>query len=238
MYIKLLVLLTLFLVLQAESTPLNEKMFEMGEEIYEETCISCHGVDGQTNLEMELVVKPRQLNKTILSEAQAFQIIKHGAHHWGAHSDIMPAFKYVYSDEQIHSVAHYVSKKFNASRDKRVEKLLKESTKLSNKEEKNKLVLGKKIFQKKCALCHGVRGNGESEYVEQSKHEENFIYPYNLTRTLLQEHQIFLYAKFGGHFWGTHKDDMPSWKRKYNDIILKSVAHYVEKEIKKLKESQ
>jgi mono/diheme cytochrome c family protein len=214
----------------------EEELLELGKEVYEETCISCHGVNGETNPEMELVVKPRKLQKTLLTKDQSFQIIKHGAHYFGAHADIMPTFKYVYSDEQIEAVSLYISKVFNGNREQRVKKLLDESQKLTKEEQAKMLKVGKKIFQKKCALCHGVTGNGESEYVEQSKSEENFIYPYNLTRTLLDEEQIFLYAKFGGHFWGTDKKDMPSWKRKYNDIKLKSVAKYVHDEIKKLQD--
>jgi len=210
----------------------NDEMLVIGERLYKKTCISCHGKNGETNPEMELIVKPRKLQKTILTQEQSYQIIKHGAHHFGAHADIMPTFKYVYNDEQIHSLAYYISTTFNPKRDEKIQTLLQESTKLTQKDELNSLKVGKKIFLKKCALCHGKTGNGESEYVEQSKVNEEFIYPYNLTRTLLEEDQIFLYAKFGGHFWGTDKDDMPSWKRKFNDIKLQSVAKYIIKEIK------
>ena len=212
-----------------------EEMLIMGERLYKKTCISCHGKHGETNPDMQLVIKPRKLQKTILTIEQSYEIIKHGAHHFGAHADIMPAFKYVYNDEQIVSLAYYISTTFNSKRDKKVEKLLQESTNLTPKDEKKALKIGKKIFLKKCALCHGTSGNGESEYVEQSKANEEFIYPYNITRTLLDEEQIFLYAKFGGHFWGTDKDDMPSWKRKFNDVKLKSVAKYIQNEIKKVK---
>jgi mono/diheme cytochrome c family protein len=208
------------------------EMLELGARLYKKTCISCHGSKGETNKAMELVVKPRELRKTILTAEQSYKIIKHGAHHFGAHADIMPAFKYVYNNEQISSLAYYVSHTFNAQRDERVKKLLKDSTKLLENDEKEALPVGKKIFQKKCALCHGVKGNGESDYIEQSKADENFIYPYNLTRTLLNENQIFLYAKFGGHYWGTDKNDMPSWSRKFNDVKLKSVAKYIQEEIK------
>jgi len=213
----------------------EQEMYSMGEKLYNSTCVSCHGVNGETNQDMQLVVKPRQLRKTLLTKEQSFEIIKHGAHYFGAHADIMPAFKYVFDDEEILSLAYYISKSFNDDRDKKIAKLLDESQELSKKDEIVAFKVGRKIFHKKCALCHGVTGNGKSDYVEQSKKEENFIYPYNLTRTLLSEDQIFLYAKFGGHYWGTDKDDMPSWKRKYNDIKLKSVAKYIKADIVKLK---
>jgi len=39
---------------------------------------------------------------------------------------------------------------------------------------------------------------------------------------------MFLYAKYGGHYWGTDKNDMPSWSRKYDDFTLKSVVKYID----------
>jgi mono/diheme cytochrome c family protein len=217
----------------AQDNSAHNGMMQIGKKIYEKTCISCHGVDGETASQMELVVKPRQLNKSILSEKQMFYIVKFGAHTYGAHADIMPTFKYVYDDTQIASVVHYVSQKFNKNRDQRVAQLLSDSRELSLKEKEDMLQVGKKIFHKKCGMCHGDRGNGESQYVEQSKADENFIYPYNLQKILLSEDQIFLFAKYGGHFWGTAKNDMPSWKRKYDDVKLKSTAHYIYQKIKK-----
>jgi len=210
----------------------NPMMFALGKGVYEQTCISCHGENGQTNAQMELIVKPRKLNQSILSEDQSYEIIKHGAHHWGAHADIMPAFKYVYDERQLRSVAHYISHQFHPKRDEKVSQLLQKSMIYSVSIEDDMLGVGKKIFTKKCAKCHGKKGDGESRYVELSKNEDDFIYPYNLRKTLLNEDEIFLYAKYGGKFWGTHKDDMPSWKRKYDDFQLRSVARYIQKRIK------
>ncbi len=213
----------------------KEDSFNRGEVIYQETCISCHGENGETNVEMQLIVKPRKLNKTILTLEQSFEIIKEGGHHWGAHSDLMPAFKYVYSDAELMDIAYYINKKFNSKVNERVKKLLEESDVIS-KEDKLKMdKIGKKIFKRNCSLCHGIDGSGKSDYVEQSKASNNFIYPYDLRRTLLTQDQIFLYAKFGGHYWGTDKDDMPSWKKKYSDMKLKAVAKYVKEKIKKIK---
>ncbi len=213
----------------------SDTSFKNGEAIYEATCVSCHGINGETNEEMQLVVKPRKLNLTILTQEQSFKVIKEGAHHWGAHSDLMPAFKYVYNDKELMDVAHYITKKFNPKVDEKVKKLLAESNVISKTDKSQMLNIGKKIFNRNCSLCHGLTGNGQSAFVEQSKADKNFIYPYNLQRTLLTQNQIFLYAKFGGHYWGTDKDDMPSWKKKYNDFKLKSVAKYVNEKIKKIK---
>ena len=229
----LLLIASLSFTLNADSV--DEKMMKEGQAIYEQTCISCHGEDGATNAAMMLVIKPRKLDSTILTKEQSFKIIKEGAHHWGAHSDLMPAFKYVYDDSQLHSVAYFISKKFNANRDEKVKKLLAESSELTYSEEKT-MKTGAKIFKRNCSLCHGITGNGQSVYVEQSKANNMLIYPYDLTKTLLEEDQIFLYAKHGGHYWGADKTDMPSWKKKYDDEKLKSVARYIELKIKTVKE--
>jgi len=227
-----ILLLGLIPLLLIAKTPTDTERFKVGEQIYNDTCISCHGVNGETNPEMQLVVKPRKLDSTILTQEQSFKIIKEGAHYWGAHSDIMPAFKYVYEDEQIMSVAYYITTKFNPDGKSKVKKLLDESE-LAKKSEAKMLKVGAKIFKRNCSLCHGITGNGESVYVEQSKDNNTFIYPYNLIKSLLVEDQIFLYAKFGGHYWGTNKTDMPSWKKKYNDEKLRSVAKYIFQNIKK-----
>lgn len=218
------------------SAQLDKKLYDKGEEIYSQACSSCHGKDGETNSQMRLLVKPRKLSLTILTREQSFKIIKNGAHHFGAHSDLMPAFKYVYTDKQIESVAYYITKKFNLHREKRVADALGDTPNDFKEDNSKMLETGEKIFKKKCSLCHGESGNGESEYVELSKSSSRFIYPYNLTRTLLSQEQIFLYAKYGGHYWGTDKDDMASWKKKYNDFKLMSVAKYVNEKIKRIKE--
>jgi len=227
---KVTLLLLTPLILLASELKQSEEFLE-GKRIYNETCASCHGQNGETNPNMKLTVKPRKLNQSILSQVQMSKMISEGAHAFGAHSDIMPAFKYVYDEEQIDSVALYVSEEFNAHRTKKIVKLLQESEN-STLNETKMLRAGKKIFKRNCSLCHGVTGNGESVYVEQSKENKQFLYPYNLNKIILDEDQIFLYAKFGGHFWGTNKEDMPSWKKKYNDIQLKSVAKYVYQKIK------
>lgn len=103
---KTILLAFLFTLNLFANDVLNKKMFQNGEEIYYETCVSCHGESGETNPEIKLVVKPRKLNSTILTQEQSLLVIKEGAHHWGAHADIMPAFKYVYTQEQMLSVAY------------------------------------------------------------------------------------------------------------------------------------
>jgi len=104
------------------------------------------------------------------------------------------------------------------------------SDKIPNNMINKMLKCGAKIYKRNCSWCHGLqaRGNGEA-----TRNPEKSIYPYNLRKTLLSKEQIFLYAKYGGAFWGSYKSDMPSWKRKYDDHSLKSVVYYIDEIFRK-----
>ena len=94
------------------------EQFKMGEKIYKETCLSCHGADGNGNPHVSFIVNPRKLTQTILTQEQAYKIIKNGAHAMGAAADIMPSFKSVLNEEELHAVAHYIYKKLILKRKK------------------------------------------------------------------------------------------------------------------------
>jgi mono/diheme cytochrome c family protein len=178
---------------------------------------------------MSLIVKPRDLSLTILDEEQSYKIIKDGAHYWGAKADIMPAFKYTYNEEQLRAVSYYISKNFNANLQKRVEEACSKCDKPPVGQDKKMAKWGKKIFKRNCKFCHGEKGHGDGV---ATKSPVDSIFPYDLTKSLLTRKQIFLYVKFGGHYWGTDKNDMPSWSRKYNDFKLRSIAKYVDEVIR------
>lgn len=230
---KKLFLLLLFTGVAFTNT-LNKEMYSMGEELYKETCISCHGSDGTANTNMQLVVKPRALKKTILNEEQTYLIAKEGAHYWGAKADIMPAFKHVYNEVQLRAIAHYIFHEFNGNLEERIKKLCDECEPAPKDQEAKMAKWGKKIFNRNCKFCHGEEGKGDGV---ATKNPVNSIYPYDLTKTLLTKKQIFLYVKYGGHHFGTDKEDMPAWQRKYDDFKLRSIAKYID-EVIRSKESR
>jgi hypothetical protein len=57
----------------------------------------------------------------------------------------------------------------------------------------------------------------------------------NPNDSTIDKKQMFLYVKYGGKYWGTYKDDMPSWKIKYSNYTLKSMVKYVDEVIRKKK---
>ena len=230
--IKYIVTICLISLVGLFGSQLDTDKFYEGEQIYRSTCAFCHGVDGKADLNIDLIVRPRSLVDTILTQEQSYKIIKHGARAFGAKSDIMPAFKYVFNEEQLNAVSYYISKNFNPN----VKQKIIETFKLSKETPKDKqdkmLEKGKKIYKRNCSWCHGINGHGDGL---ATKNPINSIFPYDLTKTLLTNKQMFLYVKYGGRYWGTYKDDMPSWKIKYSDYILKSVVKYVDEVIRKKK---
>ncbi len=221
---KIFILFFTFLSLFA-----SEKDYKLGESLFEKTCISCHGADGRGNPQLRLVVMPRALSRSILDEEQSYQIIKHGSRYWGSLADIMPSFESVFDENELRSIAYYISKKFNPNSKQRVQTLYDKSDEISQKREHKMLKRGKKIYKRNCSWCHGLTAKGDGE---ATRNPEKSIYPYNLRKTLLTEKQMFLYAKYGGKFWGTYKDDMSGWSRKYDDFTLKSIIKYIEKEFR------
>ena len=208
----------------------DDVLFALGEKIYKKTCISCHGVDGKAATDVKLVVMPRSLQTSILDKEQTYKIIKKGSHYWGSAADIMPAFETVFDEKELRAVAYYISKKFNPNAEKRVKSEYAKSDSIPQKKLSKMHKRGAKIYKRNCSWCHGLTGKGDGE---ATRNPEKSIYPYDLGKTLLTKKQMFLYAKHGGKFWGTNKDDMPSWSRKYDDYTLKSVALYIDETFRK-----
>jgi len=217
--------LLIFIVLFISSLHSSDAKYELGEKLYKSACTSCHGDNGTPNTDIKFIVNPRALSKTILNKEQSYQIIKKGAHFWGGAADIMPSFENTYDEKELRSIAHYVSKKFNSGIEEKIDKLYNESEAIPKNKKSKMLKRGEKIYKRNCRWCHGLTGHGDGE---ATRNPEKSIFPYDLTKTLLTSKQMFLYVKHGGKFWGTHKDDMPSWSKKYDDYTLESVVKYIE----------
>jgi mono/diheme cytochrome c family protein len=226
----LYLLLSSAIVLQASEVDLKE-----GKRIYDKTCVSCHGENGKVNKGVSFIVNPRDLSKTILYPEQLYKIIRDGAHFYGASSDIMPSFKSVLDEKELRSVTHYIVEEFGLESKKKVDKLMSEADKIDPTKEAKMLKRGKKIYNRNCSWCHGIDGTGDGE---ATRNPEMSIFPYDLTKSLFDKDQMFLYTKYGGKYWGTDKADMPSWSRKYDDFTIHSVTKYIKEVLVKEKDAK
>ncbi len=222
---KILVVAVLFMASIVYASEINSALMKQGEDIYKQTCIGCHGADGTGVDQGGFNVQPRNLSKTILNEEQIFHIAKKGAFYWGAVVTGMPAWEYVYDDASLRAVAHYIYQKFGKKSSDYAATFQYDSSSLSDKILKR----GKKIYGRTCAYCHGKQGHGQGV---ATYNPEQSIFPYDLTKILLDEKQIFLFAKHGGEHWGSQADDMPAWGVKYDDETLMGIAKYIETKLK------
>jgi len=219
-------LLIIFIFANLYSSDSFNKL-QLGQEIFEETCMVCHGGngDGMINQKYNLIVNPRVLNRSLLDEEQIYKIIKKGAHYWGAYADIMPSFENVYNEEYLRAISFYVHKRYyNSEIEDEIKKLLK-GTNNFTKDQQNKMIeVGQEAYNNDCAICHGISGHGDGELTIDPALK---IYPYDLTKSFLKDDQIFLYLKYGAKYWGGAKYEMPAWSGKYDDYTLRSVVKYI-----------
>lgn len=227
---KYLLFIISLLTLNVLAQDINQEKMQSGQAIYTATCISCHNDNGDGQTNMQLIVKSRNLTKSPLTYKQTKQIITEGAHFWGAKSDIMPSFKSLYSAQEIDNITYYVVHKFHPNSTQKVIDLYAKSDVIPDSKRPKMLKRGKKIYKRNCSWCHGITGHGDGA---ASRNPELSIFPYDLTKSLLSSKQAFLYVKYGSHFWGTAKTDMPAWSPKYDDYTLKSVVKYINEVLKK-----
>lgn len=222
-----LIILTSFSMLFAADVS-----YKLGEKLYNKECASCHGKNGITSNNVKFEIKPRSLSRSILYEDQIYKIIRDGAYTYGASSNIMPSFKAKFNEKELRSVARYIAQKFNLNSKERVATLMADVRQIDPSREAKMLNRGKKIYNRNCATCHGVTGKGDGEATSKFGMS---IFTYDLAKIILDEDQMFLYTKFGGHYWGTDKTDMHGWETKYSDLTIRSIIMYIEELTKKSK---
>lgn len=86
--------------------PAKERDTVSGREIYTNTCIRCHGIDGKGAMGMQLVPKPADLTSETVQghlDASLFKRI-----HDGKPNTAMGAWSYALSDDEIWDVLAYV----------------------------------------------------------------------------------------------------------------------------------
>ena len=199
--------------------------YEEGKAIYEQSCKICHGAMDGTVVQKRFLVQPRQLNATILNRSQIAQVIAEGSHYWGAYQGVMPEFKRFYDAEAIEAVAAYVDSQ-NVRGVSRGSHLLKNA--YFTADEKN--LNGAVLYDTHCARCHGQAGDGKGE---ATYNPPLTLFPHALRSVILNVDQIFLYAKYGGLFWGMADNAMPHWSEVLHDNEIMAIAKYIKNVLQK-----
>lgn len=77
-----------------------------GREIYVNTCIRCHGIDGKGAMGMQFVPPPADLTSDVIQSRLDATLFKHI--HDGKANTAMGAWKYALSDDEIWDVLAYI----------------------------------------------------------------------------------------------------------------------------------
>ena len=86
--------------------PAKEHDAVTGREIYVNTCIRCHGIDGKGALGIQLVPKPADLTSPAVQDRTDASLFKRI--HDGKANTAMGAWSYALSDDEIRDVLAYV----------------------------------------------------------------------------------------------------------------------------------
>jgi len=211
------------------SFDIKDRNLARGEKLFSENCASCHVGRMDVN-STSFAVNPRNLELSLLSPEQMYHIINNGTAFYGSKTDYMIGYENIYTSDEIKDIVAYIHTNLNVNY-KEAKKLYQESEKLSkDKSKEDVLEEGRKVYLKRCIHCHGPSGKADGVAVKASNGN---LFPYDLTKTLLTDEQMFLFTKYGSKHWGASRDDMPAWGSVYSDEAIHSVVEYIKVMVEK-----
>ena len=163
----------------AAQVPVSSAL-ERGKALYEQNCAVCHGVDGRADTAVGHLLNPPPRNFTDLIETgrlttdRMYQAIKEGRR-----GTAMPSWDQVLTEMEIGDVIDYVHNFALVGRA------------APFPAEKLSLEIGRRIYLKNCASCHGESGKGDTETAKVLKPPpRDFTDPIRMAR--LDDGRIFL----------------------------------------------
>jgi cbb3-type cytochrome c oxidase subunit III len=121
-----------------------------GKEIYDRNCAFCHGVDGEADTPVGRILSPRPrrfadpVEMARLTDDQIYHAIKDGKP-----GTAMASWGKVLNESQIGDVMDYIHQ-------------LEGESKPMN-EQQLSLAVGRRIYDKECAFCHGLNGDADTD---------------------------------------------------------------------------
>ncbi|MFQ5945795.1 MAG: c-type cytochrome [Anaerolineae bacterium] len=151
--------------------PAPRGVLERGKLVYESYCAFCHGVDGRAHTPVARMLKPRPrdfadpVEMARVSHDRIYQAIKQGRP-----GTAMAPWGQVLSEIQIGDVMDYIRSL-----------ALPQAAGLSA--EQLSLEIGRRIYQKDCAMCHGRDGRADTDPAKVlSPHPRDFTDPIEMAR--------------------------------------------------------
>lgn len=203
---------------QDDSTP----SIDIGAKVFAQRCVLCHGPQGMGEgiIPLKIAGYPNTnllvSNKTVTKQ-QIHQVVASGAM-LPQISIYMPPMGNELTWTELESVALFV---YNFRRDPATYlKILS-----SGQQEPGSLIQkcrGQRIFQSRCALCHGVNGEGNGRMAKIIQNPP----PFNLTRSIQPASYLKRIISKGGAALN-RSERMPAWQNQLSDSDIDAVVKYV-----------
>jgi cytochrome c oxidase cbb3-type subunit 3 len=216
--IRILLCASLFISLvKAEDTVPS---IQRGAEVFLERCSLCHGNQamGEGKLSLKLKDYPNT-NLLKIQKAKSLDDIKKVVIYGGildSFSYYMPPFGNELSWTEIESVSLFVEK---ARAEPSPHLSLLQN--LADKSEKSRF-LGRETFAQRCALCHGVNGEGDGRMARVIKDPP----PFDLTKSVMPEDYLRLIINKGGESIA-RSPQMPPWIDQLSQQEVTAVINYI-----------
>ena len=193
---------------------------EIGAQIFSEHCVLCHGSQGMGEGAIPLKIKGYPdtnlaVSKKTKTRKEIFSAITMGSILPNI-NEFMPPMGNELTWTEITSVSMFISG-LREQPDKHIKMLM-------SVDEHNLDIdkLGKKVYETRCVLCHGVNGEGDGRMARVIKKPP----PFNLTLGVLPPDYLTKIISQGGESMG-RSPKMPPWGEQLSQKEIEAVVNYI-----------
>lgn len=199
---------------------MNSPSLEIGAKVYKERCVLCHSNNGKDEgllpVSLLFLEKPNLLNPKYSKDEHSLRNIII----WGGMENKMsifsPPWGNVLTWSEVESLIIFIAhlRKDNVQAVRLLSNIV-----ITNKVD---IKSGQQIYDKRCAICHGMAGDGNGRIAKAMKAPK----PRNLNHSKLSDAQLKQIISNGG-LSVSRSSGMPSWKSELSSKELDSVIKYI-----------